>query len=144
MNTKRYLIKPSVRSFPVQATTVVRSAGTQYDIEDILEEAHTNNILAKEDEEHENDTEYVADKNDRDYVPSESDEEADSDEELDDKEVRSREFLSDGEPNKERQSLVAESCPLSLLGERGGSVVECRTPEREVRGSRPTAAVLCP
>ena len=35
---------------------------------------------------------------------------------------------------------------LSILitGERGGSVVECRTPEREVRGSRPTAAVLCP
>ena len=30
------------------------------------------------------------------------------------------------------------------LRERGGSVVECRTPEREVRGSRPTAAVLCP
>ena len=30
------------------------------------------------------------------------------------------------------------------FGERGGSVVECRTPEREVRGSRPTAAVLCP
>ena len=28
--------------------------------------------------------------------------------------------------------------------ERGGSVVECRTPEREVRVSRPTAAVLCP
>ena len=33
---------------------------------------------------------------------------------------------------------------LKTLGERGGSVVECRTPEREVRGSRPTAAVLCP
>ena len=33
---------------------------------------------------------------------------------------------------------------LSCLGERGGSVVECRTPEREVRGSRPTVAVLCP
>ena len=32
----------------------------------------------------------------------------------------------------------------SWTGERGGSVVECRTPEREVRGSRPTAAVLCP
>ena len=32
----------------------------------------------------------------------------------------------------------------SYSGERGGSVVECRTPEREVRGSRPTAAVLCP
>ena len=30
------------------------------------------------------------------------------------------------------------------VGERGGSVVECRTPEREVRGSRPTSAVLCP
>ena len=30
------------------------------------------------------------------------------------------------------------------LGERGGSVVECRTPEREVGGSKPTAAVLCP
>ena len=33
---------------------------------------------------------------------------------------------------------------FSLWGERGGSVVECRTPEREVRGSRPTSAVLCP
>ena len=32
----------------------------------------------------------------------------------------------------------------SCVGERGGSVVECRTPEREVRGSRPTTAVLCP
>ena len=30
------------------------------------------------------------------------------------------------------------------LGERGGSVVECRTPEREVGGSKPTTAVLCP
>ena len=29
-------------------------------------------------------------------------------------------------------------------GERGGSVVEYRTPEREVGGSKPTAAVLCP
>ena len=29
-------------------------------------------------------------------------------------------------------------------GERGGSVVECRTPEREVGGSKPTTAVLCP
>ena len=33
---------------------------------------------------------------------------------------------------------------ITWLEERGGSVVECRTPEREVRGSRPTAAVLCP
>ena len=30
------------------------------------------------------------------------------------------------------------------IGECGGSVVECRTPEREVGGSKPTAAVLCP
>ena len=30
------------------------------------------------------------------------------------------------------------------LGERGGSVVECRTPEREFGSSKPTAAVLCP
>ena len=30
------------------------------------------------------------------------------------------------------------------IGERGGSVVECRTPEREVGGSKSTAAVLCP
>ena len=28
-------------------------------------------------------------------------------------------------------------------GERGGSVVECRTQEREVLGSKPTTAVLC-
>ena len=33
---------------------------------------------------------------------------------------------------------------LFVLGERGGSVVECRTPEQEVGGSKPTAAVLCP
>ena len=33
---------------------------------------------------------------------------------------------------------------VHIWGERGGSVVECRTPEREVRGSRPTSAVLCP
>ena len=32
----------------------------------------------------------------------------------------------------------------SAQGERGGSVVECRTPEQEVGGSKPTAAVLCP
>ena len=31
-----------------------------------------------------------------------------------------------------------------LFGERGGSMVECRTPEGEVGGSKPTAAVLCP
>ena len=34
---------------------------------------------------------------------------------------------------------------LSLqFSECGGSVVECRTPEREVGGSKPTAAMLCP
>ena len=43
--------------------------------------------------------------------------------------------------NKANDQL--QNC-TKLIGERGGSVVECRTPEREVRGSRPTAAVLCP
>ena len=32
----------------------------------------------------------------------------------------------------------------TITGERGCSVVECRTPEREDGGSKPTAAVLCP
>ena len=41
-------------------------------------------------------------------------------------------------------SLAAYAISTIISGERGGSVVECRTPEREVRGSRPTAAVLCP
>ena len=41
--------------------------------------------------------------------------------------------------------VMSQWCQHPMLdGERGGSVVECRTPEREVRGSRPTAAVLCP
>ena len=39
---------------------------------------------------------------------------------------------------------VTEALFHTETGERGGSVVECRTPEREVRGSRPNAAVLCP
>ena len=35
-------------------------------------------------------------------------------------------------------------CPCYLqFGERGGSMVERRTPEREVGGSKPTSAVLC-
>ena len=40
------------------------------------------------------------------------------------------------------KKMTASSSPK--VEERGGSVVECRTPEREVRGSRPTSAVLCP
>ena len=40
--------------------------------------------------------------------------------------------------------ILKTTCLPHQTGERGGSVVECRTPEREVRGSRPTAAVLCP
>ena len=40
-------------------------------------------------------------------------------------------------------SLLCSILPI-VAGERGSSVVECRTPEREVRGSRPTSAVLCP
>ena len=48
--------------------------------------------------------------------------------------------------NVSQELLHVVFCNLAqvLWGERGGSVVECRTPEREVRGSRPTAAVLCP
>ena len=38
---------------------------------------------------------------------------------------------------------LTPTVPLRI-GERGGSVVECRTPEREVGGWKPTAAVLCP
>ena len=33
---------------------------------------------------------------------------------------------------------------MSLLGKRGGSVVERRTPEREVGCSKPTSTVECP
>ena len=44
---------------------------------------------------------------------------------------------------RERQSSSFQISGL-LMELSGGSVVECRTPEREVRGSRPTAAVLCP
>ena len=40
--------------------------------------------------------------------------------------------------------FVRKFATFDSSGERGGSVVECQTPEREVRGSRPTAAVLCP
>ena len=43
------------------------------------------------------------------------------------------------------QTAMLLSCKtLCINGERGGSVVEWRTPEREVGGSKPTAAVLCP
>ena len=40
--------------------------------------------------------------------------------------------------------LLHSSILTNFKGEHGGSVVECRTPEREVGGSKPTAAVLCP
>ena len=46
------------------------------------------------------------------------------------------------ETQKSEDVFVGES--VLFVGERGGSGVECRTPEREVRGSRPTSAVLCP
>ena len=45
---------------------------------------------------------------------------------------------------EDAEDCVTKFTSLLRAGERGGSVVECRTPEREVRGSRPTAAVLCP
>ena len=43
-------------------------------------------------------------------------------------------------------SFPSQACASAAIseGERGGSEVECRTPEREVRGSKPIAAVLCP
>ena len=50
-----------------------------------------------------------------------------------------RDFRLDGEI-----IMTPRNCLPSVKGERGGSVVECRTPEREVRGSKPNAAVLCP
>ena len=39
---------------------------------------------------------------------------------------------------------IFRSLAVKIEGERGGPVVECRTLEREVGGSIPTAAVLCP
>ena len=57
-------------------------------------------------------------------------------------------FVSVAQPQKFRikqmMGKIRQAKHTPLRGERGGSVVECRTPEREVRGSRPTAAVLCP
>ena len=41
-------------------------------------------------------------------------------------------------------TIISWAASFMGTGERGGSVVECWTPEREVRGSKPTAAVLCP
>ena len=58
------------------------------------------------------------------------------------------EFLprdKDRYPHSVKSHLNVHSTALKLRnGERGGSVVECQTPEREVGGSIPTAAVLCP
>ena len=45
---------------------------------------------------------------------------------------------------KSNYFYVSASLVKIHTGERGGSVVECRTPEREVGGSKPTPAVLCP
>ena len=47
-------------------------------------------------------------------------------------------------PSKTSRSVSSIPWITPEIGERGGSVVECRTPEREVGGSIPTAAVLCP
>ena len=47
-------------------------------------------------------------------------------------------------PHDPWRILVVRDRPQIFWWERGGSVVECRTPEREVGGSKPTAAVLCP
>ena len=56
-------------------------------------------------------------------------------------------FKREGSPYiacNERQAFFTSEDTKRYMGERGGSVVECRTPEREVGGSIPTAAVLCP
>ena len=45
--------------------------------------------------------------------------------------------------NKQLPTDLRRYLPTSG-GEHGGSVVERRTPEREVGGSEPTSAVLCP
>ena len=57
---------------------------------------------------------------------------------------RSAPFMDDIVVSNESVTKLLKGLIPSKAGERGGSVVECRTPEREVRGSRPTAAVLCP
>ena len=53
-------------------------------------------------------------------------------------------FASTSENHRKLCPILKRPVFLVFCGERGGSVVECRTPEREVLGSRPTAAVLCP
>ena len=40
--------------------------------------------------------------------------------------------------------LIVTIATTKSHGERGGSVVECRTPEREFGGLIPTATMLCP
>ena len=47
-------------------------------------------------------------------------------------------------PESNTHPICLSVSASSKGGERGGSVVECRTPQREVGGSIPTAAVLCP
>ena len=47
-------------------------------------------------------------------------------------------------PNDTIKQTIFPIYSFTLSGERGGSVVECRTSEREVWGSKPTSAVLCP
>ena len=115
MNTRRYQIKPSVRNFPIQVKPLCRTVGTQYNIEDIPEEVRADRITTDEIEASESDTECADDKNDGDYIPSSSSEDDDSDQEMNDQEINSDEILSAGEPHKDRQFLVAESCLLQLL-----------------------------
>ena len=54
--------------------------------------------------------------------------------------------LATNDHSDEAYLLTSKFWPLwvVVVGERGGSVVECRTPEREVGGSKPIFAVLCP
>ena len=52
--------------------------------------------------------------------------------------------MAQTESNQEVAKMTYKYAAEYFLGERGGSVVERRTPEREVGGSKPTSAVLYP
>ena len=86
------------------SSTCRKTIGTQYDIQDIPEEAHGVTFTEKEDEEgSDSGPEVVEDQTDGDHVPSE---EEYSDDDLCVKEVNVEEMLQAKEPHKERQNHV--------------------------------------
>ena len=58
--------------------------------------------------------------------------------------IRSRDALRTRYMRNHIESINFGGVPVFKIAERGGSVVECRTPEREIGSSINTAAVLCP